>query len=305
MGTYADMRQHLPTMTGLRIVAALAQHGTISETAKILHLTQSAVSKQLKSAEDLIGMALFARTSQGLMPTEAGTIYIEQARVALGALEIAAARVAQLKSSKPTLRLHVLPILGDRWFIQRFVDFAETHPDIDVQFSSFAPSDTEVEADVVFRFGNGEWANWDADYFLGRKVLLVGAPQFIARKGGITTPADINNFQLLEHLKTPLNWGALAKAHNLGNLQPERFVRLGYYSLVIRAAIGGHGLALVPRSLILDELVNGQLVNPLQLSYESNVSYWLTIQAGKRKLPQLEIFRNWALRESYKTENSI
>lgn len=305
MGTYAAMRQHLPTMTGLRVVAALAQHGTISETAKYLFLTQSAVSKQLKSVEDIIGMTLFARTSQGLMPTEAGTVYIEQARIALGALEVAAARVAQLQSSKPTLRLHVLPILGDRWFIQRFVDFAEAHPDIDVQFSSFAPSDTEDEADVVFRFGSGEWPNWDTNYFLGRNVILVGAPQFIARKGGISTPEDIAKFQLLEHLKTPLHWGALVKAHDLGNLHPERFVRLGYYSLVIRAAIGGHGLALVPQSLILDELKNGQLVNPLQLRYESSVSYWLTTHASKKKSPQLEIFRSWVLKEAYNTENCI
>lgn len=156
------MRQHLPTTTGLRVLAALAQHGTISEAAKFLHMTQSAVSKQLKSVEDLVGLGLFSRTSQGLMPTEAGTVYIEQARVALGALETAAARVMHLRSNKPTLRLHVLPILGDRWFIQRFVQFAEAHPDIDVQFSSFAPSDTEDEADVVFRFArvNGPDGIW-------------------------------------------------------------------------------------------------------------------------------------------------
>lgn len=296
------MRQHLPTITGLRVVAGLAQHGTISETAKFLHMTQSAVSKQLKSTENVIGMSLFTRTTQGLMPTEAGTIYIEQARVALGALEIAAARAAQLQSSKPTLRLHVLPILGDRWFIQRFVDFAETHPEIDVQFSSFAPTDSETEADVVFRFGEGDWPNWDADYFLGRQVLLVGAPQFITRKGGINKAEDIANFQLLEHLKTPLSWSACAEANNLSNIEPERFVRLGYYSLVIRAAIGGHGLALVPRSLILDELESGQLINPLNLQYDSPVSYWFTTQSGQKKSPQLEIFRQWALSEAYKTE---
>ncbi|MGU3576225.1 LysR substrate-binding domain-containing protein [Brucellaceae bacterium C25G] len=298
------MRQHLPTITGLRVVTGLAQHGTISETAKSLNMTQSAVSKQLKSTENIVGLDLFIRSSQGLMPTEAGTIYIQQARAALGALEIAAARTAQLKTSKPTLRLHVLPILGDRWFIQRFVDFAETHPDIDVQFSSFAPSESETEADVVFRFGEGEWPHWDADYFLGRNVLLVGAPQFIARKGGITKPEDICNFQLLEHLKTPLNWSACQQANNLHDIEPERLVRLGYYSLVIRAAIGGHGLALVPRSLILDELESGQLVNPLDLSYQSPIAYWFTTQSGQKRSPQLEIFREWALNEAHKTENS-
>lgn len=296
------MRQHLPTITGLRVLAGLAQHGTISETAKFLHMTQSAVSKQLKSTENIIGLLLFTRTTQGLMPTQAGTIYIEQARIALGALEVAAARTAQLQTSKPILRLHVLPILGDRWFIQRFVGFAEAHPEIDVQFSSFAPTDTEKEADVVFRFGEGDWPNWEADYFMGRQVLLVGSPQFIARKGGIRKPEDIANFPLLEHLKTPLSWSACAEANNLNGIEPERIVRLGYYSLVIRAAIGGHGLALIPRSLILDELESGQLINPIELQYDSPVSYWFTTQSGQKKTPQLEVFRDWVLNEANKTE---
>ncbi|KAB2756858.1 LysR substrate-binding domain-containing protein [Brucella anthropi] len=299
------MRQHLPTTTGLRVLAALAQHGTISEAAKFLHMTQSAVSKQLKSVEDLVGLGLFSRTSQGLMPTEAGTVYIEQARVALGALETAAARVMHLRSNKPTLRLHVLPILGDRWFIQRFVQFAEAHPDIDVQFSSFAPSDTEDEADVVFRFGEGEWPGWHMDYFLGRDVVLVGSPHCIARHGGISDPMDIGSFPMLEHLKTPLYWNDFAIANNISEFRPERILKLGYYSLVIRAAIGGHGLALIPRSLILDELESGQLVNPLNLRYDSRNCYWLTTHADRDRNPQLEVFRNWALREAEKTENSV
>lgn len=296
------MRQHLPTTTGLRVLTALAQHGTISEAAKFLHMTQSAVSKQLKSVEDLVGLVLFSRTSQGLMPTEAGTVYIEQARVALGALETAAARVMHLRSNKPTLRLHVLPILGDRWFIQRFVQFAESHPDIDVQFSSFAPSDTEDEADIVFRFGAGEWPGWNADYFLGRDVVLVGSPHFIARRGGISVAADIGSFPVLEHLKTPLYWDDFAAANAITTFRPERILKLGYYSLVIRAAIGGHGLALIPRSLILEELENGQLVNPLGLRYCSRNCYWLTTHADRDRNPQLEIFRDWALHEAQQTE---
>lgn len=299
------MRQYLPTTTGLRVLTALAQHGTISEAAKFLHMTQSAVSKQLKSVEDLVGLVLFLRTSQGLMPTEAGTIYIEQARVALGALETAAARVMGLRSDKPTLRLHVLPILGDRWFIQRFVQFAEAHPDIDVQFSSFAPSDTEDEADVVFRFGDGEWTGWHMDYFLGREVLLVGSPHFIARRGGISTPADIQKFSVLEHIKTPLYWDDLAHENQLGDFPPERVLKLGYYSLVIRAAIGGHGLALIPRSLILEEIESGQLVNPLNLRYNSRNCYWLSTHADRDHNPQVEVFRNWALDEARKTENYV
>lgn len=297
-------RPHLPTTTGLRVVVALAQHGTVSAAAQALNLTQSAVSKQLKALEDLVGLALFTRTSRGLAPTEAGVIYIAQARVALGALETAAARVAGLRSSRPALRLHVLPILGDRWFMPRFSRFVEAHPDIEVQFSTFAASDTIAEADVVFRFGDGQWPGWQADYFLGREVLLVGSPQFIARGGGIAAPEDAWRFPILEHRQTPLHWSDFATSHGIGEVRAERLVRLGYYSLVIRAAIAGQGLALVPRSLILDELASGQLVNPAGLSYMSRNCYWLTTPLDRPRSADLATFCEWALAEARETESA-
>ena len=77
-------RTHPPTTVALRVIVSLGQHGTVSFCCRrALHLTQSAVSKQLKSIEALAGMCLFTRTSRGLTPTEAGEIYVEQARLAL------------------------------------------------------------------------------------------------------------------------------------------------------------------------------------------------------------------------------
>jgi LysR family glycine cleavage system transcriptional activator len=298
-------RAHLPTTTGMRVVAALAQHGTVSAAAQALNLTQSAVSKQIKGVEDLVGMTLFTRTSRGLTPTEAGVIYIQQARVALGALETAAARVASLRSSRPALRLHVLPILGDRWFMPRFSGFVDAHPEIEVQFTIFAASDTLEEADVVFQFGDGNWQGWKADYFLGREVILVGAPPFISRGGGIRSPEDVGHFPVLEHVQTPLRWKDFAAECGLNDFHPERTIRLGYYSLVIRAAISGQGLALVPRSLILDELKSGQLVNPLSLGFTSANCYWLTTRIDRPRHTDLAVFCDWALEEARKTELQV
>jgi len=302
-GKHAGMsRSHLPNTVALRVVAALAQYGTVSSAAQALHLTQSAVSKQLKSIEELAGTPLFHRTSRGLSPTEAGLIYIEQARIALGALETAAVRVAALCTSPPAIRLHVLPILGDRWFMPRYSRFAELHPDIDVQFTTFAPSDTLEKADAVFRFGEGESPGWNSDYVLGRDVVLVGAPQMIARAGGISSIEDIRHFPALEHSQTPLRWNDFVQACDLVDFTPTRHIRFGYYSLVIRAAIGGQGLALVPRSLISDELANGQLANPLGLGFESRNCYWFTTPKDRPLTRELATLREWVLREAARSE---
>jgi LysR family transcriptional regulator, glycine cleavage system transcriptional activator len=295
---------HLPTTTSIRIVAALSQYGTVSAVAEAMNLTQSAVSKQLRSIETLVGLPLFRRTRLGLTPTPAGLIYIEQARIAIGALETAALRTAQLRLSRPPLRLHVLPILGDRWFMQRLPDFIGKYPDIDVQFVTFAPRETFRDVDLVFRFGEGNWPGWRADYFLGREVVLVGAPQLIAREGGIEDIRDVLRFRLLVHPQTPLHWADFFGRYGIGETPGAHMTPLGYYSLVIRAAIGGQGLALVPRSLVLRELQQGELVNPRGFGFESGNCYWLTTPEDREREGALGLFCNWALGEARKPESA-
>jgi len=289
-------------MTSLRVVAALAQHGTVSAAAEAIHLTQSAVSKQLKSIESVAGMPLFTRARHGLTPTPAGMIYIEQARIAIGAVETAALRTARLSLTQPVLRLHVLPILGDRWFMSRLPQFTTEHPEIDVQFVTFAPRETFREVDVVFRFGDGSWPGWAADYFLGRDVVLVAAPQLVAAGGGIGSIEDVLRHRLLVHRQTPIRWEDFFAHHRVASAAKLRLTPLGYYSLVIRAAIGGQGLALVPKSLILKELASGELVNPAELGFSSPNCYWLTTPAERKRSGELGLFCDWALGEAKRTE---
>ncbi len=291
-----------PTVTALRVVAALAQCGTVSAAAPLLNLTQSAVSKQLKSIEDLVGCPLFTRTSHGLVPTEAGAIYIQQARLVIGALETAAVRVAGLRRSQAAIRVHVLPIFGDRWFMPLYPRFLEQHPDTTVQFTTFAPTDTADTADLVFRFGKGDWPGWHADYLLGRDALLVGAPHLLDRNGGLADAADARRYPLLDHPQTPLRWEGFAAAHGLDDTPPTRLIRFGYYALVIRGAITGQGLALVPRCLILDELADGRLINPHGLGFRSEWCYWLTIREDQRLNPGIRALRDWIIGEAAKTD---
>jgi len=299
---FAMVAHSYPTVTALRVVAALAQGGTVSAAAPLLNLTQSAVSKQLKSIEDLAGTPLFTRTSHGLVPTEAGAIYIQQARLVIGALETAAVRVAGLRRSQTAIRVHVLPILGDRWFMPLYPRFLERCPDTTVQFTTFAPTDTADQADLVFRFGQGHWPGWHADYLFGRDALLVGSPHLIDRNGGLADAGDARRYPLLDHPQTPLRWELFAAEHGLGDAPPASLIRFGYYSLVLRGAITGQGLALVPRCLILDELADGRLVNPLGLGFHSEHCYWLTIREDRRLDPGIRALRDWIIEEAAGTE---
>jgi len=286
-----------PSTRALQVIVTIAEHGTTIACAKALNMTQSAVSKQLQALEQFAGTTLFTRTPYGLSTTEAGRIYVTEARVALGALENATLRIAALGSSPNAIKLHILPIMGDRWVIPRFASFSEAHPEIDVELSTFATSDLINQADAAFRFGQGDWPGQSAHYLFGRQVALVGAPNLLAKSGGVTKADDIRNFPLLDHKHTPLRWSEFAEAHGIVRFTPERVTHFGYYALVIRAAIAGQGLALVPRGLISDELASGKLINPQGFGFVSSHAYWLTCPTDRPQRPAMRLFLDWLLHE--------
>lgn len=290
--------QRLPSsMTALRVLLAVAEHGTASGAAEAVNLTQSAVSKHLRGLEETLGIALFARSSRGLVPTEAGRLYVKHVRRALAELEAAGAEISALKASPWSVRLHVLPIIGDRWLVPRFSRFSELHPEIDVQFTTFVTADTAEAADGVFRFGEGDWPGQRASYLFGRDVALVGSASFVARLGGIHTAQDVRRYTVLDHFQTPLRWSEFGDAHELDDFTPIHTIRFGFYSLVIRAAISGQGLALVPRRLVQEELETGRLVNPAGLGFRSRNGYWFTTPQDRPMRPGLEAFQRWLLAE--------
>ncbi|MCJ8521720.1 DNA-binding transcriptional LysR family regulator [Pseudorhizobium tarimense] len=292
------MNSRIPSTAGLRVLIALAERGSTVAAADAVNLSQSAVSKQLAKLEGAVGQKLFVRHPSGLQLSEAGEVYVEHAKIALKALEDAALRVARLSSDPDVLRLHTLPILGDRWLLPRFARFAERHPHVDVQFTSFE-TPGQAEPDAAFRYGAPPWRGQQADYLFGRDVALVGAAEYIDRAGGLDTLADIGRFTLLEHPQTPNCWKNLRDSLELPEDAPEprHYVRFGFYTLVIRAAIAGQGLALIPRELIVQELAAGELVNPRGLGFQSPNCYWFTRPADRPPRRALNLFHDWLMEE--------
>lgn len=285
-------RQKLPSTTALQILLVIAERGYTTAAAEHLNLSQSAVSKQLLGLEELLGFPVFARTGQGMVPTEAGAIYIEQAKIAIKAMEDAALQVARLQPHQKILRLQVLPIFGDRWLLPRFLDFADAHPDIDVQFTKFV-SPTQAESpDGVFTFGPAP-ASGDGLYLFGRETVLVSTPAYWEKLGNPTQLADLTGGVMLDHPQTPLHWEDFARGNGQPEIQPKHTIRFGYYTMVIRAALAGQGMALIPRGLILDDLQSGRLINPAGLSYRSDYGYWFNALRQKHHNPAMQSFITW------------
>ncbi|WP_205583915.1 LysR family transcriptional regulator [Neorhizobium sp. NCHU2750] len=285
-------------MTALQVLLAVAERGSTSAAAEPVALSQSAVSKQLIGLEELIGGPAFYRTPNGMVPTELGSIYIEHARTAIKAMEDAALKVARLKPGPRVLRLQVPPIFGDRWLLPRFVQFTEAHPEIEVQFTTFV-SKTQTEVpDGMVRFVVEPVADEEGEYLFGHDIRLVSAPSYWEKLGESPSIEAASRGVMLEHPQTPFHWPFLASANGRQGLEVRHTMRFGYYTMVIRAALAGQGMALIPHGLIVEDLAAGRLVNPGGLGYRSDYGYWFTRPRNLPTSQSMQLFQQWIDAES-------
>lgn len=299
---FGQARPALPSTTALRVFDAAARHLTCTGAADELFLSQSAVSKQIRALEESLGVTLFVRLNRGLVLTELGRVYLDEVRPILAMLQSASARLSERGNAPRTLTLRVLVTLGDRWLLPRFADFARRHPGIHVQFASFLPREKQerLEPDGEFRAGDGVWPGFVADYLFGRRLVLVAAPSLLRRLGAIERPADTSAFPKLVHFQSPGVWADFRQAFGCGAAGEAGppMTRYEFYSTLIRGAVAGLGLALVPRALVHEELLRGELVNPGAMEFMHRTGYYFVVPEHKQHDGALAAMRAWLIEQA-------
>jgi DNA-binding transcriptional LysR family regulator len=298
-------RLPIPSTTALKVFEAAARHLTCTGTATELFLTQSAVSKQIRSLEECLGVTLFVRVNRGLVLTELGRIYLDEIRPVLAMLRAASVKIKSQETSRRMLTLRVTATLGDRWLLPRFANFVQKHPDIQVQFTSFLSRDKQdqVVPDGEFRGGEGAWPGFVADYLFGHDLVLVAAPGLLQRHGPIERAEDVLNFPMLLHYQAPLVWAKFCESLGLALPEVSDLMRYEFYSTLIRGAISGLGLAVVPHVWVREELSRGELINPLALNYRYSVGYYFLVPEHKQHDPALAAMRAWLIEEAEQTRH--
>lgn len=301
----------LPSTTMLRVFEASTRTLSFTRAADELFLTQSAVSKQVKALEDQLGRTLFIRINRGLVLTPAGQAYYRDIAPLMLELERATEKVMDCAGSSK-LTLHVFPTLGEKWLLERFTNFAQTHPHIEVVFTAMLSSDgfKQLELDGDFKFGNGLWPGHESDYLFGTEMALVASPLLLAQRGGLTSAIDVLRYPWLQHFQVPHVWDELIHANPTLRAAVEtgrvpQAAMYEFYNVLIRAAVSGLGLAVVPRIWVRQEIASGQLVNPLGLRVKSRYGYYFVVPEHKAELASVAAFRKWLSQEAQQTQTEL
>ncbi|WP_152046382.1 LysR family transcriptional regulator [Aureimonas psammosilenae] len=288
-------RRFLPSMSLLCAFEAAARHQSFTAAAAELHLTQSAISRQVRALEEAVGSNLFVRERQTVTLTLAGEAYAQEIREALSRISKATLNF-KANPTGGTLKLGILPTFGTRWLAPRLPQFTETNPGITLNLSTrLARFDFgEDQLDAAIHFGAPHWPGAELD-FLMSETVVPACSQALARKFDLSRPEGLLEVPLIHLESRPDAWERWFRNQGVV-FPPLSGMLIDQFAIASQAAIGGLGVALLPRFLIEAELARGDLVEPLDAPMESTERYYLAWPSKRTAFPPLQAFRQWLRR---------
>ncbi|MBM3518056.1 MAG: transcriptional regulator GcvA [Alphaproteobacteria bacterium] len=292
------MTRRLPPLNALRAFEAAARLRSFTKAAAELHVTQGAISHQVRALEEHIGVPLFRRHNRALQLTAEGQDYWPAIRDALDRLDDATRR---LKASEASglLTVSVLPSFAARWLVPRLGLFRLRHPDIDVRIAAAAELANFVrdEVDVAIRHGHGNYPGLHSIKLLEEDLFPVCSPLLLQGGGApLQAPADLLHHTLL-HDETKAGWRSWLEAAGVtvpATLRGPIFTDSG---MTVAATIAGQGVALARSSLAAHDLGQGGLARPFALSLPYDYAYFVVCPLAAADRPKIRAFRDWLVAE--------
>lgn len=286
------MRINLP-LNAMRAFEASARHLSFTRAGLELHVTQAAVSQQVKALEERLGAVLFKRLSSGLVLTDEGLALLPVLADAFGRIE---AVVKQFEGGHfhEVLTVGVVGTFAVGWLMPRLKFFREAHPFVELRLMTHNNLvDMAAEGlDFAIRFGDGSWPATHATRLLDAPLSVLCAPEIAGR---LSVPADLERETLLRSYRPDdwRNWFARF------GIEPKTLRGPVFDSsrLMVEAAAQGAGVALAPAAMFERELLNGTLIRPFDAEVDAG-SYWLTCLKSKAMSPAMRSFSVWIVGEA-------
>lgn len=298
-------KKRLPPLDALVAFEAAARLGSFALAGTEIHLTPSAISRQVKALEEHLQVKLFERVRQRISLTEAGRFLAIQIRQTLGHLLTVSDQAAHLRSSWKTLNVGVLPAFATYWLIPRLSGFLQKHSDILLNLISIS-ADMNYETaglDAAIVTNANVWSDSEA-YKLGEECLVaVASPEWV-KNHAPSEPKDLLHHTLLTPPQRAHAWNQWFESNNVQITVFPKHLQFGHYSMVVAAALSSLGVALVPQMLCTSLIESGRLLEIPGKSISVGAGYFLCHPLHRESYEPMNLFRDWLLSTIAKEEGA-
>jgi len=293
---HTPMRRYLPSFAALQCFEAAARHLNFTRAAEELHLTQSAVSRQIRNLEDFLQQALFQRTGKRLVLTDAGRAYADDIAGQLDRMEASTISVMTGSGGGGVLTVGTLPTFGARWLVPRLHRFAEAHPDLQLNIvTSLRPFDfTDDGVDAAVQRGEGAWPGHCAHLLLDEEIIAVASPALVP-SGKDLAAESVTGYPLLQQATRLDSWPRWPKARGATAADRVHGPCFEHFSMLIEAGLTGMGVAVVPTVFVASELDGGRLMAPFGPAVATGQGYYLVYPESRAQQPAVTKLRDWLI----------
>ena len=272
----------------LRLFLALMRARTLAEAGKRMALDASSVSRRLTRLEEELGMTLFDRTRDGLLPTEAAeTLLVHAEEVEQGVARFAAATTQIETGVEGVVRITAPPGIADSFVAPLLPELCAMHPALVIELdASIAFADlTRREADLALRTARPQSGDLLVTQVVSTREIPMASAEYAASLGRLRNLSDARW----------LGWGA-ALAHLPGprwlkthapSVVPV--LQTNHASSLLAAARAGRGVALLPEPYLLTGLTPIARARSLAPAWEAlpSAELWLVAHRAQRRVPRI------------------
>lgn len=282
----------------LRVFHAVADAGSLTHAGEQLHLSQSAISRQIRGLEDQIKATLFHRHARGLLLTEQGEILYDATRSIAEQLGVAAARIRDSKDGVfGDLRVTTTAGFGTLWLAPRLKRLFEEHPhlSLDLILTESILDLPMRQADVAIRLSSPSQADLIRRPLMDINMRLYASQDYLDRVGNPQSPADLVAHRLISYSASAPQPGE-AREWLGSHLSSERssHLMINSYFGVMKAAVNGLGIAALPDYITRD---TPELINVLPEEHSPPITVYFVYAEELRNSKRVLAFRDFMLRE--------
>ncbi|WP_211462766.1 LysR substrate-binding domain-containing protein [Collimonas silvisoli] len=313
------MKRALPPLLALRAFEAAARGMSFTNAALELNVTQSAISRQVRTLEDYLQRKLFTRLTRKIELTEEGKAYYQAVGKMFAELEEATA-LAKGRRARTVLTISVLPTVASFLLTPRLSSFWQSNKDIEVRIiSSTEPVNFHTQQiDMAIKVGPlpgkryharrpriggemaQEWRDVRADLLFPNILATVCSKLLIESKQPLTSLSDLAHYRLIHTMTQRYAWQDWLSAHDVHFDPLKNAINCGQYFMSLQAARDGQGIALVPSILVDSFDPNGDLARPFPAKLASAGEYYLLTPKARYEERAIKRFREWILAQAVK-----
>lgn len=286
------MPSELPPLYALQAFLSAAQLGSFTRAGVALHLTQSAVSRQILLLEDFYGCTLFVRQAKGLVLSAEGSQLLPAVHEAFNTLKQATAQLAQARG---VLTLQLPPTFASRWFLPLLPKLRQALPDLEVRIATHwgdTPDFSSPGVDAIVAHGRGGWPQLVEVPLMQEKLTPLCAPALLPQ---LQSPSDLARYTLLHPDPRLREWALWLQAVGVPVPAPGQSQVFDTLDMALSAATRGLGVAIADPALLRDSLDDGVLAMPFAQQVPSGMAYFLTYPAHRAGQRKLQAFQAWLL----------